>query len=167
MDKRGQQDSSVGSQPPQNSSGITSSAGRQGYHGHPITLLACKGPSRWHCKGHFTHEPRAVTMTWWEPKGKCAKAILRHLRNHVVWSRILKCGVKPYVTGPSTKYYFNEFLFVRVLTHDEIEWINGCEHLECRSLPVLVRPTSNRWFLKIFPVTMKHDPVEESTKTSH
>jgi len=29
--------------------------------------------------------------------------------------------VKSYVTGASTKYYFNEHLFVRVLTHDKIE----------------------------------------------
>jgi hypothetical protein len=29
--------------------------------------------------------------------------------------------VKSYVSGPSTKYYFNEFLFRRVLTHDRLE----------------------------------------------
>ena len=33
----------------------------------------------------------------------------------------LKCSVKSYVTGPSTKRYFSEFLFMRVLTHCEIE----------------------------------------------
>ena len=58
-------------------------------------------------KGHFTHEPRAMTMKLWEPERKCPKAIPRHLQNHVVWSRILKCSVKSYVTGPSTKCYFN------------------------------------------------------------
>ena len=31
------------------------------------------------------------------------------------------CSVKPYVTGPSTKCYFNAFLFMWVLTHDKIE----------------------------------------------
>ena len=42
-------------------------------------------------------------------KGKCAKVVPRHLQNHVVWSRILKCSVKPwYVTRASTKCYFNE-----------------------------------------------------------
>ena len=35
--------------------------------------------------------------------------------------------VKPYVTGPSTKCYFNEFLFMRILTHDKIEYIDGSE----------------------------------------
>jgi hypothetical protein len=33
----------------------------------------------------------------------------------------LKCSVKPYVTMPLTKCYFNEFLFMQVLTHDKIE----------------------------------------------
>ena len=28
-------------------------------------------------KGHFTHEPRAVTMKLWEPKRKCSKAVPR------------------------------------------------------------------------------------------
>ena len=35
-------------------------------------------------KGHFTHEPRVVTMKLQEPKRKCAKAVPRHLQNHVV-----------------------------------------------------------------------------------
>ena len=52
-------------------------------------------------KGHFTHEPRAVTMNLWEPKRKCPKVILTHLQNHVVWSRILKCSVwNPMWPGP-------------------------------------------------------------------
>ena len=29
-------------------------------------------------------------------------------KNHVVWTRIPKCSVKPYVTGSSTKCYFNK-----------------------------------------------------------
>ena len=71
--------------------------------------------------GHFTHDPRAVTMKLWEPKRKCPKAVLSHLQNHVVWSQTLKCSVKLYVTMPSTKCYYNEFLFMRILTHDTIE----------------------------------------------
>ena len=39
---------------------------------------------------------------------------------HVVWSQTLECSVKAYVAGPSTKCYFNEILFMRVLTHDKI-----------------------------------------------
>ena len=31
------------------------------------------------------------------------------------------CSVKSYVTGPLTNCYFNEFPFMRVLTHDKIE----------------------------------------------
>ena len=78
-------------------------------------------------------------MELWEPKRKCPKAAPTHLHNHVVvWSRILEFSVKPYVTGPSTKCHFNEFLFMRVLTHDKIEWINGCERLECHGFPVVL-----------------------------
>jgi hypothetical protein len=88
-------------------------------------------------KGHFMCGPRVVTMKLWEPKWKCPKAVPTHLQHHVVWSRILKCSVKSYVTGPSTNCYFNGFLFMWVLIHDEIECINGCECSECRDLPVL------------------------------
>ena len=89
-------------------------------------------------RAHFTHEPRAMTRKLWEPKRKCLKAVPRHLQNHVVWSRTLKCSVKSYVTMPSSKCYFCEFLYVRVLTHDEIEEINViCERLECYGLLVL------------------------------
>jgi hypothetical protein len=70
--------------------------------------------------GHFTHEPRAVTVKLSEPKRKCPKAVPRHLQNHAVWSQTLKCSVKPYVTGPSTKYHFEEFLLMRVLARDKI-----------------------------------------------
>jgi hypothetical protein len=54
------------------------------------------------------------------------------------------CSVKSYVIGPSTKCYFNEFLFVWVLMHDKIEQNNGCERKECHGLPVCVRPTFNK-----------------------
>ena len=69
-------------------------------------------------KGHLTNEPRAVTMKAWEPKRKSPKAVPTHLQNHVVWSRILKCSVKLYVIGPSTKCYFIEILFMQLLTYD-------------------------------------------------
>ena len=61
----------------------------------------------------FINDPKAVTIKLWEPIRKCLKAILRHLQKHVVWSRILKCT--------STKCYYNEFIFMRVLTHNKIE----------------------------------------------
>ena len=73
--------------------------------------------------------------TLWEPKRKCPKAIPTHLQHHVVWSRTLECIVKSCVTGFSIECYFNEFLFMQVLTHDKIEWINGFERSECRGLP--------------------------------
>ena len=65
------------------------------------------------------------------------KAVPRYLQNHVVWSGILKCSVKPYVTGPSTKCYSNESLFTRALTHDKLEQRNSCGHSECHDLPLL------------------------------
>jgi hypothetical protein len=36
-------------------------------------------------QGHFTHEPRAMTMKLREPKRKCPKAIPAHLQIHVQW----------------------------------------------------------------------------------
>jgi hypothetical protein len=70
---------------------------------------------------HFTHEPRAVTMKLCQPKRKCLEAVPTHLQNHVVWSRTHQCSVKSYAITPSTKCYSNEILFMRVLTHHEIE----------------------------------------------
>ena len=58
-------------------------------------------------------------------------------KNHIVWSRILKCSVKSCVTGSSTKCYFNEFLFMQVLNMMEWNKNNGRECLECHGLPVL------------------------------
>ena len=55
------------------------------------------------------------------PKSKCPKAVPRHLQSHVVWSQVLKCSVKPYVTEPSIKCYLNEILFMRVLAHYKIK----------------------------------------------
>ena len=65
------------------------------------------------------------------------KVVPTRLQNHVVWSRTFQCSVKSYVTGFSTKCYFNEFLFMRVLTRDKLEWIKSCECSECHDLPVL------------------------------
>ena len=49
------------------------------------------------------------------------ESVQRPSQNNVVWLWILKCSVKPYVTGPSTKCYFNECLFTWVLTHAKIK----------------------------------------------
>ena len=56
-------------------------------------------------EGHFTHEPRAVTMKLREPKRKCNNVPPKSCS-------VVKCNVKPYVTGPSNICYFNEFLFI-------------------------------------------------------
>ena len=72
-----------------------------------------------HNKGHFTHEPRAMTMKLWESKRKCPKAVPTHLPNHVVWLQTLKCSMNLYVIGSLTKCYFNEFSFMQVLTDDK------------------------------------------------
>jgi len=50
---------------------------------------------------------------------KVSEAVPTHLHNHVVWPWTLKCGVESYVTGSSTKCYFNRFLFIRVFTYDK------------------------------------------------
>ena len=76
---------------------------------------------RYQYGGRFTHEPRAVTMELLEPKIECPKAVQRHFRSHVMWSRTLECSVESFVTGSSTKCYFNGLLFMHVLTHDKIE----------------------------------------------
>jgi hypothetical protein len=56
---------------------------------------------------HTSQEP--WPWNYESPKEKCPKAIVpTHLQNHVLWSRILKCSVKSYVTKPSTKCCFHE-----------------------------------------------------------
>jgi hypothetical protein len=70
-----------------------------------------------------------------------------------------KCSVKSYVTEPSTKCSFNEFLFMLVLVHGK----NKSMVVSIRSVMVsrfCVRPISKRWFLKIILVNMKHDPFD-------
>jgi hypothetical protein len=90
---------------------------------------------------------------------------------YVVWSWIVKCGVKSYVTIPSTKCDFNEILLTQVLRHNKNK-IN--QQLQAFGMPqspgFCVRPTSKRWLLKIIQVTMKHDwfnAVKESMWTLH
>ena len=80
-------------------------------HGSLINMYMVEGlcwTDERYAQGHFTHEPRAVTMMLREPKRKCPKAVPTHLQHHVVWSQVLKCSVKSYATGLSTKCYFNE-----------------------------------------------------------
>jgi hypothetical protein len=54
----------------------------------------------------------------------------RHLQNHVVWSRILKCSVKSYVTMPST----SEHEISTLIMNEMYIWVlenydtNGCGH---------------------------------------
>ena len=64
-------------------------------------------------KANFTHENQEPWL-WnlWEPKRKCPKVVPRHFQSHAGWSRTLYCSVRSCVTGPSAKWYFNEFLFM-------------------------------------------------------
>ena len=124
--------------------------------------LLLKGKRQQHyTKGHFTHEPRAVIVRLWEPKRKCPKAVPRHIHNHVVWSRTLECSVWSYVTGPSTKCYFGEILFIWV-SHT---WYNRMNQ-RLWAFGVLWSPgfvsglLSRGGFRKTVQVTMKHDPFD-------
>ena len=88
-------------------------------------------------------------------------AVPRHLQNHALWSRILKYSVKPYVTGPLTKCYFSESLFMWVLTHDKIYKLTIVSVRSAMVSRFCVRPASRRWFLEIIQaVTMQHDPFD-------
>jgi hypothetical protein len=118
-------------------------------------IVACKN------YGHFTHEPRAVTMKLWESKRKCPKFVPTHFQNHEVWSQILKCSVKSYATGPSTKCYFKELMFMRILTHDKNRKNKRLWTFRVPWSPtfVLSLPVKN-WVFKIVQVTMKHDPFD-------
>ena len=84
---------------------------------------------------HTSQEPWPWTF---ESLKESVQRPSQHTSNqHVVWSRTLKCSVKLHVTAPSTKCYFSGFLSMWVLTHDKIEYTNGCERSECHGLPVL------------------------------
>ena len=78
-------------------------------HGEAINL----GPLYTRAKSH-DHE---IVIA----RKKVSKGRPNTFQHHVVWSWILKCSVKPYVPGPSTKCHFNEFLCMQVLLHDKIE----------------------------------------------
>jgi hypothetical protein len=69
----------------------------------------CKQPLR--ATSHTSQEPWPWNCE--SPKESVQRPSQVTLQNHVVWSRILTCSVKPYVTGPTTKCYFNELLFMR------------------------------------------------------
>jgi hypothetical protein len=68
-----------------------------------------------------------------------------------VGSWTLKCSAKPCVTGPSTKCYFIEFLFMRVLTHDKIEQTNSCERSKYHGFPVLCEAYLQEMVVEISP----------------
>jgi hypothetical protein len=51
-------------------------------------------------------------------------------------------------------------LFMRVLTHDEIEQLIVVSVRSAMVSQSYVGPTSKRWFLKIVQVTIKHDAFD-------
>ena len=82
----------------------------------------------------INHQWRQIARHWWRSIDQVAsshtsqelwpwnsespkESVPRHVRIHVVWSRALKCSVKSIVIEPSTKCYFNEFLFMRGPLH--------------------------------------------------
>ena len=70
-----------------------------------------------------------------------------HLQNHVVWSRTLKCSVKPYMMGPQPNVVSMNF-YSCGSSHMIEE--NKSTVVNVRSAMVswfCVRPTSKRWFL--------------------
>ena len=79
--------------------------------------------------------------------------------NHVLWSRILKCSVKPYVTG-CLKQMLVQQASIYVGPPHMRKWYKSTV-VSVRSAMVSqwfrVRPTSKRRFLKIVQVTVKHD----------
>ena len=68
---------------------------------------------------HTSQEPWPWSCE--SPNESVQRLSQRHPKNHVLWSQTLKCSVKSYVTGPSINNYFNDFLFMRVCTHDKIK----------------------------------------------
>jgi hypothetical protein len=74
----------------------------------------------------------------------------------MVWSQALKCSVKSYVTDPSIKCWFNEFLFMRALMHDKMEETNGCECSECHGVSVLC-------YAYLHEVVIENSPSDRET----
>jgi hypothetical protein len=71
-------------------------------------------------------------------KHKAELKYVSECRNHEVWSRSLKCSVKSYVIGPSTKW----------CSHIQI---NGCDIQSAMVFRFCVRPTLKRWVFKNNP----------------
>ena len=89
-------------------------------------------------EGRFTHELGAMTMRLWEPKRKYPKAVPRPPPTS--WSVVT--GPQSVVCShmwpsPKTKCYFNDILFIWVLTHGKLEYINGYDRSNCHDLTVL------------------------------
>jgi hypothetical protein len=91
--------------------------------GRPNTKLEDHGTPKAHNHGFISHTSQELWPWSCEnPKESVQRLSWCTSHNHVVvWSRALKCSVKSYVPWPSTKCYFDGFLFMWVLTHDKIE----------------------------------------------
>ena len=104
-----------------------------GLHRSPSERFQLQPVTCWWCsledfEGHFTHEPRAVTMTLREPKRKVSKGRPNTPQNHVVWSQIFKCSVKPLFDRA-----LNQMLFQWIFIHVSLV-LFGCECLEYHGL---------------------------------
>ena len=87
------------------------------------------------------------------PKQKCPKAVSTHLQTHVVWSRILMCSVKSYMTWALDQMLFQRILFMQGLTHNKKK-LNKPTLVSIRSAEIFwccVRPISKRWFFEDSP----------------
>ena len=76
-----------------------------------------------------------------------------------MWSHALKCSVKSYAIGPSINCYFNEVVFMRILTHDKIKQTNGCECFGVPWSPGFVLglpPRGGFWKWSKWPWSMIH-----------
>ena len=125
------------------------------WHANPLDVMKkeLEGPLHTRAKSGDNEIVRA--------QRKCLKAIPCHLQIHVLWWWTLKCSVKSYVIGCSTKCYFNGFSIHGRSSH-KIQY-NKPKVVRFRSAMVsgfCVRPTSTWWFLMIVQVTMKHDPFD-------
>ena len=76
---------------------------------------------------------RATSHTSQEPwpwnceslKASVQRAVPTHLQSHVVWSRILKCSAKSYVTAPSTKYFLFQWTSIHVSGPGSLRFVFG------------------------------------------
>ena len=111
-------------------------------------------------KGHFTHEPRAVTMKLWEPtrKGSVPRPSQTHLWNHAVLSRTLECGVKA-ICDRALNHMLFRCIFYSSGSSCVIEW-NKPTIVSVRIVVdswFCVRPTSKRWFSKNNSIDHEND----------